>query len=275
MNDASIEELVAAALREDVGSGDRTTERTVPEKARASGILLAKQDLVVAGLPVARAVFHALDPKVAWEDAVPDGTSVGTGASLVRVTGSARALLTAERVALNFLQRLSGVATLTRQFVDEVEGTRARIRDTRKTTPLLRRLEKQAVLAGGGSPHRFGLDSAVLVKDNHIRIAGSVLEATLRAKGAGLPVEVEVERKEQIAEALEGGCTMILLDNFPPDAVAEAVRLVGGRVPVEVSGGIRLATVRQYAEAGPDFIAVGALTHSAPAADISLEIDAL
>jgi nicotinate-nucleotide pyrophosphorylase (carboxylating) len=273
MTGPSVSELVAAALREDVGSGDRTTERTVPEDARASGVLLAKQDLVLSGLTVARAVFEALDAHVSWEEPAAEGTSVGRGATLVRVHGAARALLTAERVALNFLQRLSGIATLTRRFVVEVEGTKARIRDTRKTTPLLRSLEKEAVRAGGGSPHRFGLDSAVLVKDNHIRIAGSVLEATRRAQGAGLPVEVEVDRKEQIAEALEGGCSMILLDNFAPDAIAEAVGIVGGRVPVEVSGGITLGTVRLFAEAGPDFISVGALTHSAPAADISLEID--
>ncbi len=185
-------------------------------------------------------------------------------------------MLAAERVALNFLQQLSGVATLTRKFVDLVAGTGARIRDTRKTTPLLRALEKQAVELGGGTPHRAGLASAILVKDNHVRLAGSVGEATRRAAAAagGCLVEVEVERLEQIEEALAAGAQMILLDNFHPQGVREAVRMIAGRVPVEVSGGVTLMNVRGFAEAGPDFIAIGAITHSAPAADISLEVEA-
>jgi nicotinate-nucleotide pyrophosphorylase (carboxylating) len=247
----------------------------VPESARGCGDLVAKQELIVAGMEVARAAFQALDPAARWEPEAREGDRFFPGTVLGSVTGRARALLTAERVALNFLQRMCGVATLTRRFVDAVEGTRARIRDTRKTTPLLRFLEKYAVEMGGATPHRPGLDAAILVKENHIRIAGSVRQATLRAvAGAdGLDVEVEVERVEQIDDAIRAGAHMVLLDNFTVDDVRVAMELVGGRVPVEVSGGVRLDNVRDYAEAGPDYIAVGALTHSAPAADISLEIE--
>ena len=267
--------LVRAALDEDLGRGDLTTEVIVPESARARGELVAKQELIVAGMDVARAAFQALDPAARWEPEAREGDRFFPGTVLGSVTGRARALLTAERVALNFLQRTCGVATLTRRFVDAVEGTRARIRDTRKTTPLLRFLEKHAVEIGGGTPHRPGLDAAILVKENHVRIAGSVRQATLRAvAGAeGRDVEVEVERVEQIDDAIRAGAHMVLLDNFTVEEVRVAVELVGGRVPVEVSGGVRLDNVRDYAAAGPDYIAVGALTHSAPAADISLEVE--
>jgi nicotinate-nucleotide pyrophosphorylase (carboxylating) len=197
------------------------------------------------------------------------GSVIGT------VMGNARALLAAERVALNFLQRISAVATLTRRFVEAVRGTKARIRDTRKTTPLLRALEKRAVALGGGEPHRFGLATGVLIKDNHVRLAGSAGEATRRAVAAatGLSVECEVERLDQIEEVLAAGASMLLLDNFTPEQVSEAVRRIAGRAPVEVSGGIRLENVRAFADAGADYIAVGALTHSAPAVDISFEIE--
>jgi nicotinate-nucleotide pyrophosphorylase (carboxylating) len=270
-----VRQVVQAALEEDIGARDATSEATVPESARAKGVLLAKQELIVAGLDLVAAVFRAQDPGVAWEPDAQEGDRFFPGTVLGTITGRARALLTAERVALNFLQRLSGVATLTRRFVDAVDGTGARIRDTRKTTPLLRFLEKHAVEAGGGVPHRSGLDTGILVKDNHIRIAGSVRQATLRAlAGAeGLPVEVEVEGLEQVEEAIAAGAHMLLLDNFTPDAVREAVAVIRGRVPVEVSGGIKLENVRDYAEARPDFIAIGALTHSAPAMDISLEVE--
>ncbi len=270
-----VRSLVRAALDEDLGRGDITTEVTVPENARACADLVAKQELIVAGMDVARAAFQALDPAARWEPEAREGDRFFPGTVLGSVTGRARALLTAERVALNFLQRTCGVATLTRRFVDAVEGTRARIRDTRKTTPLLRFLEKYAVEMGGATPHRPGLDAAILVKENHIRIAGSVRQATLRAvAGAeGRDVEVEVERVDQIDDAIRAGAHMVLLDNFTVGEVRVAVELVGGRVPVEVSGGVRLDNVRDYAEAGPDYIAVGALTHSAPAADISLEIE--
>jgi len=270
-----VRSLVRAALDEDLGRGDLTTEVTVPESARARGELVAKQELIVAGMDVARSAFQALDPAAKWEPEAREGDRFFPGTVMGAVAGRARALLTAERVALNFLQRLCGIATLTRRFVDTVEGTRARIRDTRKTTPLLRLLEKHAVEVGGGVPHRAGLDAAILVKENHIRIAGSVRQATLRAvAGAGgLEVEVEVERVDQIDDAIRAGADMVLLDNFTPEEACVAVELVAGRVPLEVSGGVRLDNVRAYAEAGPDYIAVGALTHSAPAADISLEID--
>jgi nicotinate-nucleotide pyrophosphorylase (carboxylating) len=269
-----VRSLVRLALDEDVGRGDLTTDVTVPESVRARGDLVAKQELIVAGMDVARAVFQVLDPAAGWEPEAREGDRFFPGTVLGSVSGRARALLTAERVALNFLQRMCGVATLTRRFVDAVEGTRARVRDTRKTTPLLRFLEKYAVEVGGGTTHRAGLDAGILVKENHIRIAGSVRQATLRAvAGAdGRDVEVEVERIDQIDDAIGAGARMVLLDNFTADEARHAVELIGGRVAVEVSGGVRLDNVREYAEAGPDYIAVGALTHSAPAADISLEI---
>lgn len=269
----TVRRAVRAALIEDVGEGDVTTEATVPSEAEGLAELLAKQRLTIAGLEVARETFVTLDAGVVWDAAARDGDLVDVGVVLARIRGRARGLLTGERVALNFLQRLSGVATLTRLFVDAVSGTPARIRDTRKTTPLLRTLEKYAVEVGGGVAHRPGLDRGVLVKENHIRLAGSVGEATRRARAAagGLAVEVEVERLDQISEALEAGAAMLLLDNFDVERVRRAVALIGRRVPVEVSGGIRLDTIRPYAETGVDFIAVGALTHSAPAVDISLE----
>jgi nicotinate-nucleotide pyrophosphorylase (carboxylating) len=269
-----VRSLVRLALDEDVGRGDLTTDVTVPESVRARGDLVAKQELIVAGMDVARAVFQVLDPAARWEPEAREGDRFFPETVLGSVSGRARALLTAERVALNFLQRMCGVATLTRRFVDAVEGTRARVRDTRKTTPLLRFLEKYAVEVGGGTTHRAGLDAGILVKENHIRIAGSVRQATLRAvAGAdGRDVEVEVERIDQIDDAIGAGARMVLLDNFTADEARHAVELIGGRVAVEVSGGVRLDNVREYAEAGPDYIAVGALTHSAPAADISLEI---
>ncbi|HUG51946.1 MAG TPA: carboxylating nicotinate-nucleotide diphosphorylase, partial [Vicinamibacteria bacterium] len=248
---------------------------TVEGDRRASAIFVARQGLVIAGLDVALEVFRALDPAIDWETRAREGDRFEPGNPIASITGPARGILTGERVALNFLQRMSGIATLTRAFVDEVAGTRARIRDTRKTTPLLRLLEKRAVQVGGGVPHRSGLHSAILVKDNHVLMAGSVREATRRAVAAAgdLHVEVEVDRLDQVEEAVAEGAHMVLLDNFTPEQVEAAVALVAGRVPVEVSGGIRLETVRAYAEAGPDFIAVGAITHSAAALDISLDFE--
>jgi nicotinate-nucleotide pyrophosphorylase (carboxylating) len=272
---AVVDRLVRAALDEDVGARDATTEATVRADLRARAVFLAKQDFVLAGLDLALAAFRLTDPSIAWTPSVKEGAAIASGTILGTLTGPARPLLTAERVALNFLQRLSGVATVTRRFVDAVAGTGARIRDTRKTTPLLRVLEKYAVEVGGGVPHRSGLDTGILVKDNHARLAGSVDEAARRARAHahGLPVEVEIERLDQLEGAIAAGVQMVLLDNFTPDQVREAVRINAKRVPLEVSGGVRLETVRAYAEAGPDFIAIGALTHSAPAVDISLEIE--
>jgi nicotinate-nucleotide pyrophosphorylase (carboxylating) len=270
-----LEKLVLGALEEDIGRRDLTSEAVVPYGTRAHGTFVAKETLVLAGSEVARTTFALLDPDIQWDAIVRDGMATQPGQAIARVSGRARPLLGAERVALNFLQRLTAVATLTRRFVEAVAGTNARIRDTRKTTPLLRAMEKYAVEIGGGVPHRSGLDSGVLVKENHIRLAGSPAEATRRAcrENPGMLVEVEVEYVDQIEEALTAGAGMILLDNFTPEGVKDAVRLVARRVPVEVSGRVRLDNVRAYAEAGPDFIAVGALTHSAPAADISLEIE--
>jgi nicotinate-nucleotide pyrophosphorylase (carboxylating) len=270
-----VRRIVRLAVEEDVGARDATTEATVDADARATGVLVAKQPLLIAGLDVALEVFRVVDPKIEWETRAREGDRFDAGNAIASVTGPARGILTGERVALNFLQRMSGIATLTRGFVDAVAGTSAKIRDTRKTTPLLRLLEKRAVLVGGGTPHRSGLDSAILVKDNHVRMAGSVGEATRRAVAAAgdLDVEIEVDRPDQIDEALAAGAKMILLDNFTPEQAAAAVKRIAGRVPVEVSGGIRLENVRAYAEAGPDYIAVGALTHSAPAVDISLDIE--
>jgi nicotinate-nucleotide pyrophosphorylase (carboxylating) len=267
--------LVRRALAEDLGGRDLTTEAVVPPDLRARGVLLAKQDLVVSGLDAAGATFQALDGTMSFAPRAGEGERVPAGSILALVSGPARGILTGERVALNFLQRLSGVATLTRRFVEAVAGTGVRIRDTRKTTPFLRALEKRAVGAGGGEAHRADLAAGILVKDNHVRLAGGVAEATRRAvaEAGARPVEVEVERIEQIEDALGAGATMLLLDNFTAPDVRRAVALIGHRVPVEVSGGVTLATVRSYAEAGPDYIAVGALTHSAPAADISLEIE--
>ena len=270
-----VRRIVRLAVEEDVGGRDATTEATVDADAQATGVFVARESFVVAGLDVALEVFRTVDPTIEWETRAREGDRFEAGNAIASVTGSARGILTGERVALNFLQRMSGIATITRRFVDAVAGTNAKIRDTRKTTPLLRLLEKRAVLVGGGAPHRSGLDSAILVKDNHVRLAGSVGEATRRAvaAAAGLHVEIEVDRPDQIEEALAAGAQMILLDNFTPEQAAAAVKRIAGRVPVEVSGGIRLENVRAYAEAGPDFIAVGALTHSAPAVDVSLDIE--
>lgn len=268
-------ELIAAALEEDVGGRDVTAEAIVPAHARACATLLAKQDLVLAGVEAARLAFMARVEGLRFDARFADGDRVAHRSVIATLAGDARGLLSAERVALNFLQQASGVATLTRRFVDAVAGTRARIRDTRKTVPLMRALQKRAVILGGGEAHRSGLATGVLIKDNHIRLAGSAEEATRRAAtgASDFAVETEVERIDQIEGVLRAGAHMLLLDNFTPAQVREAVVLVAGRVPVEVSGGVTLASVRAYAEAGADYIAIGALTHSAPAADISLEIE--
>jgi nicotinate-nucleotide pyrophosphorylase (carboxylating) len=275
LSQTELERLVRASIDEDLGRRDLTSEAIVPEDARACGTFVSKQELVLAGSEVAQTAFRLMDGRVAWQSMINDGALTLPGQLIAAVHGRARPMLAAERVALNFMQRMTAVATLTRRFVDAVAGTGVQVRDTRKTTPLLRALEKYAVEQGGGVPHRSGLDSGVLVKENHVRLAGSVTAATRRACAAadGQLVEVEVEYVAQIEEALVAGAGMILLDNFAPEDVHEAVRLVAGRVPVEVSGGVRLDNVRAYAQAGPDFIAVGALTHSAPGADISLEIE--
>lgn len=268
------EEIVRAALLEDIGAGDVTTLLTVPAPAHATGVFLAKAEGVVCGLELAACAFHLVDPKVVFTPLVPDGTAIVPGQHLATLSGAAQSLLTAERVALNFTQRLSGTATLTRQFVEAVVGTKARLVDTRKTTPGLRVLEKYAVRCGGGHNHRFGLGDGVLIKDNHLAAGGGVVACVARARvHAPHPLRVEVECKtlDQVAEAIEAQADVILLDNMTNAQLQAAVALVAGRALTEASGGVRLATVRGIAETGVDLISVGALTHSAPALDISLD----
>jgi len=269
----ALERIVAAALAEDVGQGDVTTEATVAPEAVGTAELLVKEPGVVCGLGVAEAVFRALDPDIRFEPLVAEGAVLGRPTAVALVTGPERAILTGERVALNFLGRLSGIATLTKRYVDTVAGTGAAILDTRKTTPGLRALEKHAVACGGGQNHRFGLDDAVLVKDNHLRAAGSIAKAVESVRATtDLPIEVECDTLEQVSEALDSGVDAILLDNMSPDELRAAVALAGGRVRLEASGGITLDTVRAVAETGVDEISVGALTHSARSLDVSMEL---
>jgi nicotinate-nucleotide pyrophosphorylase (carboxylating) len=268
-------ELIDAALAEDVGPGDATTELLVPAEASGRATLTQKAPGAIAGLRVAEAVFHRVDPSLRWHSHVEEGVWRSEGGLVAELAGSSRSILTGERVALNFLQRLSGVATLTARYVHEVEGTCARILDTRKTTPGLRVLEKQAVFAGGGHNHRSGLFDAILVKENHAAMAGGVGEATRRALTSSLPVEVECATLDEVREALEAGAPRILLDNMTNDELRAAVSVVGGRAELEASGGVTLETVRGIAETGVDFISVGALTHSAPALDVSLILEPL
>jgi nicotinate-nucleotide pyrophosphorylase (carboxylating) len=267
-------DLVSRALAEDVGTGDVTTQATVPASARGHGVLLAKSRLVVAGLAVAAAAFELVDPAAAVSRRVDDGAVCEPGTVIGDVRGPARALLTAERVALNFLQRLSGVATITRRFVEASGGT-ITILDTRKTTPTLRALEKYAVRVGGGTNHRFGLYDAFLIKDNHIRLAGGIASAVLAARRhrPDLAVEVEAQSLQQVDDALAARVDVLLVDNLPLDAVREAVGRARGRAKVEISGGVTLDRIPALAATGADYVSVGALTHSAPAADISLEIE--
>jgi nicotinate-nucleotide pyrophosphorylase (carboxylating) len=270
-----IECVVATALAEDVGSGDLTTDVLVPADAHCRARIVLQGPGVACGLPLARAVFEALDASVSFEALVEDGACTPDAPTvLAQLEGSARAVLTGERTALNLLGRLCGIATLTRRFVDVVEGTGVTILDTRKTTPGLRALEKYAVRCGGGRNHRFALDDGILVKDNHLLLADGVgaAVAALRARSAGLPIEVEADTIEQVREALAVGVERILLDNMTPHEVAGAVELVGGRAELEASGGVSLATVRAIAETGVDFISVGALTHGAGSLNVSLEV---
>lgn len=275
-----LERAVDLALEEDVARGDLTGRLTVGEGTRARASALAKSALVVAGLEAFAAAFRRVDAAVVVEPLVADGATAQPGDVLARVAGPARSLLAAERVALNFLQRLSGVATLTRRYVEAVPpGCRTRILDTRKTTPGLRALERHAVRCGGGFNHRSDLAGGVLIKDNHIAACGgSVAEAVRRALAGAGPtqqVEVEVTTLEQLEEALAAGARAVLLDNMTPALVAEAARRAAGRATLEVSGGVRLEQVAEFARAGADYVSVGALTHSAPAADISLELELL
>jgi nicotinate-nucleotide pyrophosphorylase (carboxylating) len=275
LDPALVADVVARALAEDVRSGDRTTDAIIPAGERRRARLLLEQAGVVAGMPVAAAVFKALDLDVEVRALIAEGASVGDPPAVVaELEGPARALLTGERVALNLFARMCGIATLTRRYVDLVEGTGATILDTRKTTPGLRALEKYAVRCGGGSNHRMGLDDAILIKDNHVRIAGDVGSAlaAVRASGTELPVEIEADTLGQVAQALDAGAERILLDNMSPADAGRAVELVRGRALLEASGGIGEENVRAYAETGVDFISIGALTHGARSLHVSLEV---
>ena len=267
-------DLVEGALREDVGSGDVTTLATVPAEARGEGRLIAKSSLVLAGLAIAVSVFRALDDLVETRGGQDDGREFRPGETIAVIAGSARALLTGERVALNFLQRLSGIATQTRHFVHAAGGG-ITVLDTRKTTPTLRALERYAVRVGGGTNHRFGLFDAFLIKDNHIRVAGGVGAAVARARAArpDLPVEIEAQNLEQVDEALAIGVDVLLVDNLSLEEIRDAVGRSRGRAKVEISGGVTLDRIPALAATGADFVSAGALTHSAPAADISFEIE--
>jgi len=262
---------VRAWLAEDLGDGDVTGDAVVDAEARCAASLLLKEPGIVSGLVVSEAVFRELDAGVSFEPSCADGDMVEPG-ELARVEGGARAILAGERLSLNLLGRLSGVATLTRRYVDAVAGTGATILDTRKTTPGLRSLEKEAVRHGGGTNHRLGLYDGVLVKENHIRLAGGIGEAVARARAAGLPVEIECETIAEVGEALAAGVERILLDNMDVPGLRDAVALTDGRAELEASGGITLENVRAVAESGVDYISIGALTHSARALDVSLEV---
>lgn len=266
-------EIVRRALAEDLGWGDVTTDATVDPQLRGRGTIVAKSVCVLAGIAIAEETFRQLDPVVVFDGRKRDGDLCQPGDTVAEVSGFAAALVTAERTALNFLQQLSGIATLTRRFVD-ASGGRITVLDTRKTTPMLRELEKYAVRAGGGVNHRSALDDGVLIKDNHIRLAGGVREALARMRRTKpqMPVEIEVQTLDEIADALEGRADILLVDNMSPDQVREAVRLVAGRAEIEISGGVTLERMPALATTGAEYVSVGALTHSAPAADLSFEV---
>ncbi|MGB8215548.1 MAG: carboxylating nicotinate-nucleotide diphosphorylase [Anaerolineales bacterium] len=266
-------ESIQRALAEDIGSGDATTQSIIPAEVSMRGHIIAKQAGIVAGLDIAQAVYMTVDPRVDFQPQVQEGSQVENRQGLALVSGPTRSLLTAERTALNFLGRMSGIATLTRQFVQAVAGTKAIILDTRKTAPGLRSLDKLAVSRGGGQNHRFGLYDMILIKDNHIDYAGSITEAVRRARRAASSLEIEVEARtlEDVQEALAVHVERILLDNMTPEQMAEAVKLTAGRAKLEASGNVTLETVRRIAETGVDYISAGALTHSARVFDVSFD----
>ena len=273
-SDFDLADFVTRVLAEDLGQGgDVTSAATIPAEAQFTAEMNCREPIVVAGIEIAEAFFRALDSDVQVEALVNDGDQLAAGTVLMRLRGNARAMLTAERSALNTLQHLSGIATLTRRYVDAIAGTGAVLLDTRKTIPGLRVLDKYAARMGGAQNHRMRLDDGVLIKDNHVAVCGGVAEAVNRAREAdtGLQVQVEVDRIEQIEPALAAGADRLLLDNMPPPVLREAVDLVRGRVPLEASGGVNLDTIRTIAETGVDYISVGRITQSAPAVDIGLD----
>lgn len=263
-------------LDEDIGFGDITTTSTIPVAEQGVGILYAKEEGVVAGLPIAELVFEVIDPSLGFVAKVGEGAVVTKGQAIAEVTGSVQSILSGERLALNLLQRLSGIATRTSEFVKEIEGTKARVVDTRKTTPGLRLIEKYAVTVGGGHNHRYALYDAVMIKDNHIKGAGGITQAVEAARAAiphTMKIEVETESLAQVEEAVSAKADIIMLDNMSPDQMREAVQIIAGRAVVEASGGVNLETIRSIAETGVDVISVGALTHSVRALDISLDLN--
>jgi nicotinate-nucleotide pyrophosphorylase (carboxylating) len=267
-------EIVRRALAEDLGWGDVTTEATVAAGLKARGVVLAKSPCVIAGVDVAAEAFRQLDPAVVFTVRKGDGSSCSPGDVVAEVSGSAASMLTAERTALNLMQRMTGIATMTRQYVDATGG-HITILDTRKTTPTLRALEKYAVRAGGGTNHRAGLDDGILIKDNHIRLAGGLAEAVRRMKAADqeMPIEVEAQSLDQVDEAIQSGADVILLDNLTTDQIKDALARIAGRAKVEISGGVTLERIPELARTGADYVSIGALTHSAPAADLSFELE--
>lgn len=270
-----LDQIIKLALEEDIGPGDITSQATVAADLSAFAEIRAKEQLVLAGSEAAQCVFAAVDAKISWKPLHKDGDQLSAGDVIAKITGNARSLLAAERTALNFLQHLSGIATMTCRFVDAVSGTHAKILDTRKTMPGLRELEKAAVKAGGGENHRMGLFDHILIKNNHITAVGSVTKALKLVKAArkkGQKIEVETRTTNEIREAVEGNADIIMLDNMSVNAVIAAVKFVSGRALLEVSGNITLENIRTYAETGVDFISVGSITHSAPAADINMLI---
>ena len=272
---ADLDAFVDRILAEDVGTGDITSNTVVPEGIIFHAAMAAREPLIVAGLPVAIAFIKRLAPDALIEFCVKDGDFAEKDTVLCRIEAPARALLTAERATLNILQHMSGIATMTRQYVDIIEGTGATLLDTRKTTPGLRLLEKYAVTMGGAENHRIGLFDAVLIKDNHIALAGGVPQAVAAARaGTDLKIEVECDTLDQAREALEAGADMLLLDNMGPERLTQAVRMINGRIPLEASGGINLNTIRPIAETGVDYISVGRITQSAPAMDIGMDFEA-
>jgi nicotinate-nucleotide pyrophosphorylase (carboxylating) len=276
LNPLLIDEAVRRALQEDLGrAGDITTLATIPAAARASAVIAARRPGVLAGLALAGEAFRILDPAIIVCPDLADGAILAPGAAIARIEGPAQGILAAERVALNFLGRLSGIATLTAAYVERVAGTGARIVCTRKTTPGLRAFEKYAVRCGGGANHRYGLDDAVLIKDNHIAVAGGIVPALRAAKAAIghlVKIEIEVDTLAQLAEVIAEGADVVLLDNMAPDMLARAVAMVAGRMKTEASGGVNLDTVAAIAATGVDMISVGALTHSAPVLDLGLDV---
>ncbi len=272
LNALETESFIESAFAEDIGSGDVTATSVIPEGARLTATMNAREIIALAGLPLMLPIFEALDANVDVTLFAADGEQVNAGAKIATITGTARALLSAERTALNILQHLSGIATLTRQYVDAIDGTKAKLLDTRKTIPGLRKLAKYAAACGGAVNHRMGLFDAVMIKDNHIAVAGTVNAAVTAALNAGQQqIQVECDTLDQVREALEAGATSLLLDNMPPAILRQAVAITDGRIPLEASGGVTLDTIRSIAETGVDFVSVGRLTQSAPAVDIGLD----